>query len=247
MSQPVPNMPSGASADPSPPSTTRTRYCATKGCKSRLARQSIDPHVLCVICRGMECDVQNRCKVCDSWSENAMLDYLSHLAKLEKKRAPKQPASQGAAASVSEPPAQDREPSVDRDALKEDIKSDLRSYLDRKMEESSAHVIREIKFLFKGMKSGRIPYPDDDDDDDDDGHPQEPAAEDPTYKSDSRYVDAKRLFDCGALDERALNNIILMCKADAARNVAPDPLFGPHDEPIFDNVNVDVNAGEPRI
>ena len=166
-----------------------------------------------------------------------MLDYLGHLAKLERKRAPKQPASQGAAASVSEPAARERESSIDRNSLKEDIKNDLRSYLDRKMEENSNHVIKEIKFLFKGMKSGRFPIPEDDDDDDD-APPQETAAEELAYQSDTRYVDAKRLFDCGALDQRAFSNVILMCKADAARSV--DPLFGPHDDSVSHNVSANV-------
>ena len=235
MSQPASNSSAGSSANETPPaSTPRNRYCQTKGCKARLARLSLDPHVLCVGCRGCECDLQTRCEVCDSWTESAMLDYLGHLAKLERKRAPKQPASQGAAASGSETTAREREPPIDQTALKEDIKNDLRMYMDRKMEENSNHVIKEIKFLFKGMKSGRFPIPEDDDDDDD-APPQETAAEELAYQSDSRYVDAKRLFDCGALDHRAFSNIVLMCKADAARNVdrnvdPVDPLFGPHDD-----------------
>ena len=239
MSQPASNS-TGSSASAQEPASSRTRYCSTKGCKSRLARATIDPHVLCVICRGSECDLQNRCKVCEGWSESTMLDYLNHLAKLEKRRVPKQQASQGAAASMSDSAAPERESSIDRDSLKEDIKNDLKAYLDRKMDESSAHVVKEIKFLFKGMKSGKFPIPDDDDE-----VPPETAAQELSYLSDHRYVQAKSLYDCGALDQRAYNNIVLMCKADASRNVNVDvdPLFGPHDD-VPDNVARDPDPSQ---
>ena len=181
--------------------------------------------------------------MCDSWPESNMLDYLSHMAKLERKRGPKQTASQGAAASVSETSAQVGESPIDRESLKEDIKNDLRSYMDRKMEESSNHVIREIKFLFKGIKDGRFPFPEDEDDDDD-GSPQEAPAEDLSFQSDHRYVDAKRLFDCGAIDQKAFSNVILMCKADAAKRNVQDPLFGPHEDP--NDTNVDVAPSDPN-
>ena len=163
-------MSTGSSASSVDPSPTRTRYCTTKGCKSRLARASVDPHVLCVVCRGSECDLATRCKVCESWSEQTMMDYLAHYAKLEVKRGKKPPASQGAAAKVSDPTAPDREPPLDREALKEDIRNDLKSYFDRRMDENSAYLVKEIKSLMKASK-GRFSGLEDEEEDNEEPPP----------------------------------------------------------------------------
>ena len=64
----------------------KTRYCAVKGCKARLALQVYDPHTLCVKCRGSQCDLGIRCEVCSSWDEHTMSEYLAHQQKLEAGR-----------------------------------------------------------------------------------------------------------------------------------------------------------------
>ena len=168
--------------------------------------------MLCVVCRGLDCDLTHRCKICESWSDATMQEYTSHYAKLEVKRGKKQAASQGAATKSPVPPAPDRDPVIDPAALKEDIRRDLQSYFDRRMEENSSYIVKELKNFIKAGK-GKTPVLEEEEGDDDELPPETPV-EDLRYTQDSRYVDAKRLFDCGALDSGAFNNIILMCKAD---------------------------------
>ena len=37
-----------------------------------------------------------------------------------------------------------------------------------------------------------------------------------SWKQDSRYANAKALFECGDLEKKAFDNIVLMCQADAS-------------------------------
>ena len=57
-----------------------------------------DTHVLCIKCRGVECNVDSRCDVCVLWSDDQFEKYLKHcktlLAKSKSKRDKKElPAS----------------------------------------------------------------------------------------------------------------------------------------------------------
>ena len=103
------NIPSASSSKPFnlAPKTASFRTCSTDGCKGRLAQVTLDPHSLCVPCRGIECSQSARCNVCREWDEATMADYLNHQEKLDKKRKAKKPASSVGSAGVPEPSSDD--------------------------------------------------------------------------------------------------------------------------------------------
>ena len=44
-----------------------------------------DKHLICVSCRNVKCDLDIRCKECESRSTDVMKDYLRHRKSLESK------------------------------------------------------------------------------------------------------------------------------------------------------------------
>ena len=89
---------------PKPKTTVQPRYCLEKGCKARLARINLDPHLLCVLHRGVDCNLIDRCDVCELWDNDSMKEYLNHQSKLERKRKSQKPGGSQGVSSVSEPP-----------------------------------------------------------------------------------------------------------------------------------------------
>ena len=55
-------------------------------CRVRMSSIDIDPHILCISCRGKKCGVDDRCPVCEGWSDERMTAYTKHQASLERKR-----------------------------------------------------------------------------------------------------------------------------------------------------------------
>ena len=45
-----------------------------------------DPHAICVECRGVDCDQEKRCDMCNDWDSAKMSNYLSHRRSLVNKR-----------------------------------------------------------------------------------------------------------------------------------------------------------------
>ena len=81
-------------SDHSSASTKRTiRACSS--CNSRMSSIDLDPHVVCVGCRGKESNHYARCNVCFSWSFAEMDKYIKHRSLLERKRRSKQKARSG--------------------------------------------------------------------------------------------------------------------------------------------------------
>ena len=81
------SMSTGASAESESFSLIpKFRTCKTDGCSARLSQLSLDPHSLCVACRGCDCNMSARCRESADWSESTMGEYLAHQVKLCKKR-----------------------------------------------------------------------------------------------------------------------------------------------------------------
>ena len=65
------------------------KYCSQ--CKSRMSSVSFDHHLICITCRGHDCDYQVRCSICTDWSEDHMTKYMKHRKSLvSKSRAKKE-------------------------------------------------------------------------------------------------------------------------------------------------------------
>ena len=46
----------------------------------------LDSHVICVGCRGKDCNLNERCDFCMAWSDERMSRYLKHQGTLKRKR-----------------------------------------------------------------------------------------------------------------------------------------------------------------
>ena len=75
----------GPAVDPSPPQRTR-RTCKGKDCNRQISCASLDPHNLCVKCRGHVCALDNRCEECLAWDDETLLKACKHQRQLEVKR-----------------------------------------------------------------------------------------------------------------------------------------------------------------
>ena len=53
------------------------RSCSTAECKARMSSLDIDPHLICVSCRGgRPCNLDERCVTCVDWSDERMNAYV---------------------------------------------------------------------------------------------------------------------------------------------------------------------------
>ena len=198
----------------------RPRYCASDGCRARLASPSLDPHSFCVQCRGIDCDIGRRCVVCTDWDEPTMAAYLSHQVKLKKKREAEKKRESGKAKvkkpvsqSAGDPPLPLEEELAARDArLEERLQRSMEELFERRQRDLMASVVSEIKDALSLPTKTTGP-----------SQNEEPVPEGPPenleWMNDSRYVGAKPLFDSGLITDSAFNNIILVCKADAGIDV----------------------------
>ena len=59
------------------------RNCST--CKTRMSSLMHDSHLMCVACRGRDCNKDNRCVECEGWSEEVMLKYIKYRKSLNSK------------------------------------------------------------------------------------------------------------------------------------------------------------------
>ena len=48
------------------------------GCSTRMSSLLHDMHSKCNICRGAECDVDNKCSECAGWTEEDFSKYIKH-------------------------------------------------------------------------------------------------------------------------------------------------------------------------
>ena len=59
------------------------RNCST--CKTRMSSLLHDSHLICVDCRGRDCNTDNRCVECEGWSEEVMIKYVCYRKSLDSK------------------------------------------------------------------------------------------------------------------------------------------------------------------
>ena len=57
--------------------------CST--CKTRMSSLLYDSHLICVACRGRDCNRDNRCVECEGWSEEVMIKYVRYRKSLDSK------------------------------------------------------------------------------------------------------------------------------------------------------------------
>ena len=231
----------------------RTRYCATKGCKTRMANAIYDPHTLCVRCRGKACDLGVRCDVCANWDDTIMADYLNHQHKLEvsrQRKARKQVDTQGA--GPSDVPESSFLSEERESRLQASIEANLKEFFTTQQQEMSRSVLSELKIFLSG-KSVEVVAPSGPDvqptvppvdvppsapshsvppviepvpGPSNPTPPPDPPASESAWQSDSRYVRAKSLFEEGCMTAKALHEVELICRADVAP-VGPPPAKKP--------------------
>ena len=54
-------------------------------CKTRMSSLLYDSHLICVACRGRDCNMDNRCVECEGWSEEVMIKYVRYCKSLDSK------------------------------------------------------------------------------------------------------------------------------------------------------------------
>ena len=59
------------------------RNCST--CKTRMTSLLHDSHLICVACRGRDCNLDNRCVECEGWSEKVMIKFVRYCKSLDSK------------------------------------------------------------------------------------------------------------------------------------------------------------------
>ncbi|XP_066981091.1 uncharacterized protein [Macrobrachium rosenbergii] len=59
------------------------RVCVNEECKVRLPKASVDPHTVCLGCRGFECALDKRCKECEDLDEKKWMEMKRYVRKLE--------------------------------------------------------------------------------------------------------------------------------------------------------------------
>ena len=152
------------------PKSVPPRYCAEKGCKARLARVALDPHVLCVQHRGVDCNLSDRCDVCSGWDNASMSDYLSHQQRLASKRKASEknqrPGGSQGGSSLSDPQVMEGPQEVVPEVVSEDelelsardcrlkkaIEKDMKSFLLQQQDHLVSSVVGQMKsFLGKPL------------------------------------------------------------------------------------------------
>ena len=75
---------------PDPPPSQHGRVCFGDGCNRQISSTDLDPHKLCVRCRGGVCTLEHRCDECRAWRDAAVLQAFKHQRSLDaKRRSPK--------------------------------------------------------------------------------------------------------------------------------------------------------------
>ena len=60
-----------------------------------MSSHDLDSHVICTARRGKNCNMNDRCDMCVSWSNDKMSAYVKHQSSLERKRNSKKRAREG--------------------------------------------------------------------------------------------------------------------------------------------------------
>ena len=85
---------------PAPPSSSESsieapsdgrRKCSS--CPRRMSKKSADRHMICVQCRGFDCDINSRCDECLDWSEEEISKYAKYRKSLKSRESSSRKAS----------------------------------------------------------------------------------------------------------------------------------------------------------
>ena len=137
-------------SSPIPPGQSR-HLCVA--CAARMSKIEVDPHTKCSSCRGINCDVENRCAECADWSVDFVIKCLNYHKVLQRKRDGKRKAKERnvdplLASIVAEKGVIGSEMG---DSESEVVStSDYKEYVDCKFEDFSKGM--EIKFQNLGMQ-----------------------------------------------------------------------------------------------
>ena len=115
------------------------RVCTISSCRKRMSTLKHDKHLICISCRNVKCDLDIRCKECESWSTDVMKDYLRHRKSLESKT--KKPAK------TIEPPQSE---TTKTDASLESRTAEL---VDQKMQHFQQEITRNVSSMFEAFMS----------------------------------------------------------------------------------------------
>ena len=82
------------------------RNCST--CKTRMSSILHDSHLICVACRGRDCNLDNRCVECEGWSEEVMIKYVRYRKSRDSKsKAKKEKKTSASSDQASLPSSRD--------------------------------------------------------------------------------------------------------------------------------------------
>ena len=82
-------------------------------CHRRMSRNSFDSHTFCSVCRGFDCDLDNRCEECTDWPESDIVAYVKHRKMLKSKQS--KPTGSDVPLSPSQPSVRSSQPVPDFD------------------------------------------------------------------------------------------------------------------------------------
>ena len=80
--------------------------CST--CKTRMSSLLHDSYLICVACRGRDCNMDIRCVECEGWSEEVMITYIKYRKSLDSKsKSKKEKKSSASSDQASLPSSRD--------------------------------------------------------------------------------------------------------------------------------------------
>ena len=74
---------SSAASSASSQESSSHRSCSV--CKKRISNIKYDRHTVCIMCRTVRCDNNQRCSECASWKDKEMASYIKHRKTLQSK------------------------------------------------------------------------------------------------------------------------------------------------------------------
>lgn len=68
------------------PATPKKSVRTCNMCRARMSTIDHDPHLICISCRGVDCNFSDRCNECVTWTDDCINAYVKHRKSLERKR-----------------------------------------------------------------------------------------------------------------------------------------------------------------
>ena len=100
-----------------------------------MSKKTFDRHAFCSVCRGFDCDLDNRCEECADWPESDMLAYVKHRKILKSKQSkPMTGADISLSPSLPSVPSSQPSPVFDVEAQIASLSSELSASLASQVE-----------------------------------------------------------------------------------------------------------------